>query len=407
MVISVKSGDGSGERLVSLDIFRGLTILTMIFVNEVAGIRGIPSWMKHAPVESDAMTFVDVVFPAFLFIVGMSIPLAFERRAARGEPLTRILGHVLARTIGLLVIGIYMVNIPRYRADIVGISKHAWVLLMFLGVILAWNAYPRTAGPVRWLFRGLRLAGIALLVVLAVVYRGGNGEQVTWMRTSWWGILGLIGWAYLIASASYLAFRGQAAVQVGMVALLTAVFIGDKSGALGFLGILHQYVNVGGHWGGHGSITVAGVVLGMMLLPASPVRLGNGRIRWSLVLGIGLLAGGFLLRPLYGISKQEATPAWCLYCAAICCFTFAFLYWLVDVKAIRRWSFFLRPAGADPLLAYILPSIVHAGLGVLGVQYLNTHFNNGLQGIIRSVVFALAIVAITDVLYRLRIRLRL
>jgi predicted acyltransferase len=170
---------------------------------------------------------------------------------------------------------------------------------------------------------------------------------------------------------------------------------------------VHQYVNVGGHWGGHGSIAVAGVVLGMLFLPESPARSANSRIRWILVFGLGLLAGGFLLQLLHGISKVQATPAWCLYSAGICCFTFAFLYWLVDVKCICRWSFFLRPAGADPLLAYILPSIVHAGLGVLGVQYLNTHFNDGMQGIIRSIVFAMAMVAITDILYRLRIRLRL
>jgi heparan-alpha-glucosaminide N-acetyltransferase len=407
MSVSATGDEVPRERVLSLDVFRGLTILVMIFVNEVAGIQDVPAWMRHAPENSDAMTFVDLVFPAFLFIVGMSIPLAVERRVARGDSLMRICGHVLVRTLGLLLIGVYMVNIHGFRADLAGISRDCWVLLLYLGVVLVWNRYPQSAGPSRWLFRSLRLAGIVLLVVLAVIYRGGQGQGVTRMQTSWWGILGLIGWAYLIASTAYLLFRSQIAVLVGMVGLLTAVFVGDKDGALGFLGLLHQYVNIGGHWGGHGSIAVAGVVLGMLFLPGSPARSPSRRIIWMLVFGIGLLAGGFLLRPLYGISKVQATPTWCLCSAGMCCGLYAVLYWLVDVQGISRWSFILRPAGADPLLAYILPAIVASLLGVVGIEYLDTHLNTGLPGIARSAVFAFAIVAITGLLYRLRVRLHL
>ncbi|MDM8009139.1 MAG: DUF5009 domain-containing protein [Phycisphaerae bacterium] len=393
------------ERIFSLDVFRGLTILTMVFVNDVGHLQNIPAWMRHAPENSDSMTFVDLVFPAFLFIMGMSIPPALGRRLARGESVTRVLGHVLLRVFGLLVIGIFMVNIPQYRADLTGLSKAAWVLLLFLGVILVWNGYPHTVGRIRWLFLGLRLGGIALLTVLAAVYRG--GQEGTWMQTSWWGILGLIGWAYLIAAGIFLLFGARTAVLVGAVGLLTAVFVGDKTGALGFLGRLHDYVNVGGHWGGHGAIAVAGMVLGTLFLDSSLARRPGRRILWMLVMGLGLMAGGFLFRPLYGISKVQATPTWCLYSAGICCFVFAVLYWLVDVKGIRRWSFFLSPAGRDPLLAFILPSIVASLLTLVGIEYLNTHFNNGVPAIIRSVVFALFIVALTDLLYRLRVRLHL
>ena len=54
------------RRILSIDAFRGITILVMVFVNELAGIRDMPQWMKHVPADADAMTFVDVVFPAFL-----------------------------------------------------------------------------------------------------------------------------------------------------------------------------------------------------------------------------------------------------------------------------------------------------------------------------------------------------
>ncbi len=69
------------DRVVSIDILRGLTILVMIFVNDIAGVIGLPSWLKHIqPPDADGMTFVDVVFPAFLFIVGMSIPQSLGKR---------------------------------------------------------------------------------------------------------------------------------------------------------------------------------------------------------------------------------------------------------------------------------------------------------------------------------------
>src|SRR5690349_18069344 len=90
------------ERIHSIDAFRGVTIFLMVFVNELAGVQNIPAWMKHASADEDAMTFVDVVFPAFLFIVGMSMPFAIQRRFRRGDTLWRLTAHTLWRTPALL-----------------------------------------------------------------------------------------------------------------------------------------------------------------------------------------------------------------------------------------------------------------------------------------------------------------
>ena len=70
-------------RVTSVDTLRGLTIFLMIFVNDLG--RGAPSWMHHIqPPRADGMTLADIVFPFFLFIVGVSIPLALERSRAAG-----------------------------------------------------------------------------------------------------------------------------------------------------------------------------------------------------------------------------------------------------------------------------------------------------------------------------------
>ena len=73
------------ERLESLDVFRGLVIVMMTLVNYLAGIQGLPAWAYHVPPASEGYTVVDLVFPGFLFIVGVAIPLALHRRMARGD----------------------------------------------------------------------------------------------------------------------------------------------------------------------------------------------------------------------------------------------------------------------------------------------------------------------------------
>jgi hypothetical protein len=108
-IISRDGASAAGGRIASVDALRGLTILLMIFVNDLG--KGAPSWMHHIqPPNADGMTLADVVFPAFLFIVGVSIPLAFERALEAGRSKAAQLGHVLVRTAALLVMGVIVLN---------------------------------------------------------------------------------------------------------------------------------------------------------------------------------------------------------------------------------------------------------------------------------------------------------
>src|SRR5271155_18417 len=111
-------------RIVSIDALRGFVMFTMIFVNDLAGVSNkiVPKWMKHFHGRS-GMTFVDMVFPAFLFIVGMSIPFALGPRIKRGEAMWKIVLHVLVRTASLLLLGIMMVNAESPTA-----MPHGWNL---------------------------------------------------------------------------------------------------------------------------------------------------------------------------------------------------------------------------------------------------------------------------------------
>ena len=99
-------------RVLSIDALRGLVMFAMILVNDIAPAEHLPWWMQHYSKDKPGggLTFVDLVFPAFLFIVGMSIPFALGGRLARGEPLWKLLPHILVRTLSLLLIGVMMVN---------------------------------------------------------------------------------------------------------------------------------------------------------------------------------------------------------------------------------------------------------------------------------------------------------
>jgi predicted acyltransferase len=83
VVAAPASTAASTSRVASIDVFRGLTIMVMVFVNDLAGVHGLPWWTYHAHRDQDAMTYVDMVFPFFLFIVGMSMPIAIAGRLKR------------------------------------------------------------------------------------------------------------------------------------------------------------------------------------------------------------------------------------------------------------------------------------------------------------------------------------
>src|SRR3982751_4735920 len=134
----------SKQRILSIDAFRGITILVMVFVNELAGMRNIPAWMKHMPADADAMSFVDVVFPAFLFIVGMSIPFALNQRQARGDDGAALQRHVLARSLGLILLGFFMVNAEDgFNPARMPFNIGWWSLGLYTCTFLVWGVYGR------------------------------------------------------------------------------------------------------------------------------------------------------------------------------------------------------------------------------------------------------------------------
>ena len=390
----------SNERILSIDAFRGITILVMIFVNELAGMRDIPQWMKHMPADADAMTFVDMVFPAFLFIVGMSIPFAINSRLVKGDSFMQLQQHILFRTLGLLVLGFFIVNAEDgYNEAAMGMSINLWALLFFAAVILIWKVYYKFS---KTLVLILRATGFIALAVLAYIYKGTNGEHIT---PQWWGILGLIGWAYLYSCIFYQLCKGNKYLLMLFIAACTAIYALGKMPSIqdsGWLWISGQAGNAA-----HTSIVLCGIVVSLLFFDEGKTVSAEKRFIQAFIFAVLLFVAGYFLRPYFKISKIHATPTWCLYSAAFCTFIFAFLYWLVDKEKIQKWTAFFKPAASNPLLTYIIPDMIYYLTALLGISLFPDSLSYGLPGLLWSAFFAVAVMGVVIILNKMKLKLQL
>jgi predicted acyltransferase len=401
-------------RIRSIDLLRGADVLLMLFVNEVAGVADAPAFLRHKGPLDDGMTITDAVFPIFLFVVGMAIPFALGARLRRGESRLAVLRHVVERAAALVVVGVLMVNAEHGAPGI--LSLPVWNVLMTLGVLLVW-AVPRTGwGESHW--RWLRALGVALLVFVALAYRGQDVDGWLQLRPYWWGILGLIGWAYLGAAALYLVVGDRPTALLGFVALYGCVALADKVGGYGWP--LVPGPLVGGIVGTHGAVVLAGTLLGVLLIRQQ--RSGRPALRFALEVlgyGAGLAAAGLLLHALhelhraFAISKIYASLPWGLLSAALGCAAWVAIFVAADVLGRSRWPKAVQIAGENPLLAYLLAplllSLLEIGSDLVGGQspYDAARQHDTALGLVVSALFAWVVVRLSGWLRERGLRFQL
>ena len=391
------------RRLASIDVFRAITMLLMIFVNDLVLDEKVPRWLEHAAEGEDRLGLADTVFPAFLFIVGLSIVFAVRNWESKGMSKSSVLWHILSRSFALLVMGIYTVNYEEYYTGQAPIGKFAWLLLATIAWFFIWFNYPANWPAVRkWAFR---FVGILVLVVLAWIYKGGTPEHPTWMRTHWYGILGLIGWAYLCGAVLYLYIGDRLLPLTIAVLFFLGLSIADSSGWLGKVLAYREWM-----WftdsGGLVAFTMAGVLTAVFYSRWTGQGRGAQSLLWITLVAPVLLVAGFLLRPLGGIAKLGDTPSWILICTAISLVVFALLAYIVDLRGRQKWFAIIRPAGTSTLMCYLLTYIHFAILNMLPT---NWRVPAGLRsddiGLLKSVIFTLLIILLTGWLEKRKFRL--
>jgi heparan-alpha-glucosaminide N-acetyltransferase len=393
----------ASNRIASIDILRALTMVLMIFVNDLWSLTGIPLWLEHVPGDADGMGLADVVFPAFLFIVGMSLPFAVSSRVKKGENNIQIAKHIVIRSIALLVMGVFLVNGENINEQATRMPSRVWYTLSCTAFILIWNTWPQSVNSM--IVKAAKAIGIIILLVLAILYRGGEGSDIHGFATYWWGILGLIGWAYLVCGLSFV-FTGK---NLPAVVILWFVFnlicvaahahlipVNDFTGTV--LGPLGDF--------GMPSLVIGGTLISMLYLRYRNKNESTRLLITCFVIAVALLVIAFATRPAWGISKIHATPSWIWMCSAITILTFIIIYWIADLKGKVAAFDFIKPAGTNTLLCYLIPYFAYAIVDTLRIDY-PAFMLTGITGLIKCLLFALLVVWIAGFFGKRGLQLKL
>jgi hypothetical protein len=337
------------------------------------------------------------------------MPLSFEQRLRRNPSLPMLSLHVAIRSASLIVLGLILANADRVNRSITGISGSLWGLCALICACLYLNVYPKSSRAPRYVgfLRGIGLAGV---IVLFVIFRRITpAGRVAWIDPEYPEILGLIGYSYMAAAALYLLTCRclRAAFSWFVLSLVFCMLTAAR-----VLVLPHSF-----HWwiwpfsnGAMVCLVMAGAVTSQIFFGPrpgigsrpDPTKATVRAIAFSLL----ALAAGWLSVPL-GISKIRATPAWVLWNVAAAVLAFALLYWICDQRGHTAWASLVRPAGSNTLLTYLLPDLWYFLFGAIGFTYLETHFNTGWTGVVKSAVFTLLILAMARILTRTKLRLQL
>ena len=311
---------GPPPRLVSVDVVRGLTVAAMVLVNNPGSWRYVYWPLRHA--EWHGFTPTDMVFPFFLFIVGVSIPLALGPRLESGGPKARsaLVGRILRRSAAIFALGLLLHALPFFHL----------ATLRIPGVLQ-------------------RIAVCYLLAALLVVLTGGAA-----------------GW------------RGQAAVAgallVGYWLLMTRVpppggVAGDLSPAGSLAGYVDRLV-LGPHiwqvakvYDPEGVLstlpavatTLLGVLAGHWLRGGRPGRrVASG----LLVAGLAATAAGWLWGLAFPINKSLWTSSYALFMSGLAALALAACYWSIEVRGWRGWARPFVVLGVTALPLFFLSSFM-------------------------------------------------
>lgn len=390
------------KRNSSIDILRALTMVLMIFVNDLWTVNGVPKWMQHANTNEDFLGLADVVFPLFLFVMGMSIPYANKRRSSKGYSELSTIIHILSRTFALLIMGIFTVNTELGFSRDMFINRDSFLILMVGGFLLIWNLYPKTDKQIRYLYEVLKIIGVLLLVFLAIVYRDENGEV---MQVRWWGILGLIGWAYLVCSLIYLFVRNKISVILAFWVGFVILCLIKSSNIIPRESFINSFINIFQlGTGANVSFTMGGILFSMLLVKYWDL-LNYKKILYFVTIALFLFLLAVISNNYWIVSKNGATLPWVLYCLSIAVASYVIIDYLVYIGK-ASWFTLIKSAGTATLTCYLVPYVLYSLFyGIINASFPGWVIS-GVPGLIKSAVFAFLCVGITALLEQNKIKIK-
>jgi predicted acyltransferase len=380
------------SRLVSLDVFRGLIIAGMVLVTDPGSYSFVYPQLLHA--QWNGATATDMIFPSFLFIVGVAITLSFAARLQKGSPRSSLAKHVARRAAIIFVMGLAVNGFPDYHLHtlrIPGILQRIAICYLIAGLLyLATNRNEKS-----------RSRQTAMLATLVVVILAGYWALLKLLPVPGLGPGRLDSLANLPAYIDRMIFGTNHLWAWGLTPGYGVTY--DPEGMLSTLPAI--------------AAVLIGVLAGKWLRKE---QTGQRRVLGLVIAGTLLSIAGLLLAPYLPLNKRIYTTTFALFSGGISVLTFAVCYLVVDVWRLRRWAAPLLVFGTNAILAFALSSVittlldrihVNSGSGILTLHEWGNHIFAGfLQPVHASLAYAVTIVllnlALLYPLYRKRIFLR-
>ena len=300
------------ERMVSLDVFRGISIAGMILLNNAGSWKHVYHPLRHA--DWNGWTLTDLLFPFFLFTVGVAITLSFSERIARGGLEGKLFLEILRRTFILFGLGMLLSGFPHYH----------WSTVRIPGVLQ-------------------RIALCYFCSALIFMKTGIRGQAITtsMLLAIYWLLMKLV------------PVPGYGA---GVL---------EKEGSLaGYLdGLLMPGHLVQPTWDPEGLLstlpaiatTMSGILAGHWLKSG---RSGGRKTLWLLIAGAAAILIGQVMGIWFPVNKNLWTSSYAVFTSGIALFFFGLCYWLVDVRGYRLLTKPFVVFGVNAITVYLVSDIV-------------------------------------------------
>lgn len=320
-----ESHSKTSGRLVSLDVFRGITIAGMVLVNNPGTWSHIYWPLGHATWHG--WTPTDLVFPFFLFIVGVAIPLAFGRRVEQGGSKRDLYLKIARRTLIIFALGMFLAGFPYFPFSTIripGVLQRIAVCYLFASVIFL-NTKVRTQ--------------IIIAVVLALVY---------------WGLMTLLhapGFA-----TGDLSKEGSVASFIDRTVFGPHIWrqgkVYDPEGLLSTIPAI--------------ATTLFGVLTGQWLR--------SNKSEYEKVAGL-FIAGAFCIvigwcwHPFFPINKSLWTSSYVFFTGGLALQFLAFCYWLIDIKKYQRWAKPFVVFGVNAIVLFVATGVMARSMGLIKLPW--------------------------------------
>lgn len=310
-------------RMLSLDVFRGLTIAGMVLVNNPGTWGSIYSPLKHA--EWHGWTPTDLIFPFFLFIVGISIALAFGRRAESGSGEHDLLKKVLIRSAIIFALGLFLNGFPFFD----------------LGEI-------RVAGV-------LQRIAVCYLVTSIIFLKSGWRTQAiitgAFLLLYWFLLMGV---PALIFGAADLSKEGNLAAHVDRWLLGKHIWKGgvvyDPEGLLSTIPAI--------------ATTLTGALTGHWLRSR---RTQFEKVGGMFFAGAAAIAVGWAWHFWFPINKALWTSSYVVFTSGMALQLLGICYWLVDIKGYKRWAKPFIIFGVNALALFVFSGLLARLMGIIKI----------------------------------------